>query len=91
MHFTQPELSLRWSDLIEIKNVGFSISRPDYVTFVKVVPLVSVGKLNHLNHLLFHHDPTPGHDISQNEQKGLCISRFYPNSMGAAIHVKLVT
>ena len=31
--------------------------------------------------LLVHHDPTPGHRISQYGQEGLCISRFYPNDI----------
>ena len=31
--------------------------------------------------LLLHHDPTPGHGIFWNAQKGLCISRFHPNNI----------
>ncbi len=30
---------------------------------------------------LLHHDPTPGHGISQKGQTGLFISRFYPNNI----------
>ncbi len=49
-HLTQLELSLGWSDLLEIKNVKFfefpTLIR--YVTFVKVAPLVHAEKFNHL-------------------------------------------
>ncbi len=48
-HFTQPELSPRLSDLHKKKTLVLAyLGRIRHVTFVKVAPLLHVGKLKHL-------------------------------------------
>ena len=69
--FTQPELSLGWSDLRQIKSViqVLVFPYPDLiglVTFVKVAPQVH---LKRIFLLLLHCDPTPEHGISQDRLK----------------------
>ncbi len=49
-HFTQPQLSLQWSDLHEIKMLVLTFpGLIRHVTFAKVAPLVHVGKLENLS------------------------------------------